>query len=189
MSMRGSGGSPSCWRATPDESGLVEMGELMYGSHASYSACGLGSDGTDLLVELVRQAGPAAGLFGAKITGGGSGGTVAILGRSGAGAAVADIARAVPGADRSRALSLRGLVAGCLPVRGSSCWTVIDRPEAQSADMRLAVEDQLNLSMFRAYDIRTPSAAPDAGAGPAAGAGRGVLHPRRPGRSGGRGGA
>ena len=65
----------------------------MYGSHASYSACGLGSDGTDLLVELVREAGPAAGLFGAKITGGGSGGTVAILGRSEAGPAVAEIAR------------------------------------------------------------------------------------------------
>ena len=69
------------------------MGELMYGSHASYSACGLGSDGTDLLVELVREAGPAAGLFGAKITGGGSGGTVAILGRADAGPAVAEIAR------------------------------------------------------------------------------------------------
>ena len=37
--------------------------------------------------------GPAAGLFGAKITGGGSGGTVAILGRADAGSAVAEIAR------------------------------------------------------------------------------------------------
>jgi len=78
---------------SPDEPALREMGELMYGSHASYSACGLGSDGTDLLVELVREAGPAAGLFGAKITGGGSGGTVAILGRADAGSAVAEIAR------------------------------------------------------------------------------------------------
>ena len=58
----------------------VAMGKLMYESHASYSACGLGSTGTDLLVELVRAAGPQQGLFGAKITGGGSGGTVAILG-------------------------------------------------------------------------------------------------------------
>ncbi len=79
--------------ADPNEPALREMGELMYGSHASYSACGLGSDGTDLLVELVREAGPAAGLYGAKITGGGSGGTVAILGRASAGAAVAEIAR------------------------------------------------------------------------------------------------
>ena len=49
--------------------------------HASYSACGLGSDGTDLIVRLVREEGPANGLYGARITGGGSGGTVAILGR------------------------------------------------------------------------------------------------------------
>ena len=53
---------------------LCEMGELMFAAHASYSACGLGSDGTDLLVELVRERGPRSGLFGAKITGGGSGG-------------------------------------------------------------------------------------------------------------------
>ena len=95
------------------------MGELMYGSHASYSACGLGSDGTDLLVELVRQAGPAAGLFGAKITGGGSGGTVAILGRADAGPAVAEIARRYHEQTGRRALRLRGLVAGCL--RSSEC--------------------------------------------------------------------
>jgi len=79
--------------ADPNEPAWREMGELMYGSHASYSACGLGSDGTDLLVELVREAGLAAGLYGAKITGGGSGGTVAILGRADAGKAVAGIAR------------------------------------------------------------------------------------------------
>lgn len=64
---------------TPGEESLGLLGELMYQSHASYSACGLGSDGTDRLVELVRQAGPARGLYGAKITGGGSGGTVAVL--------------------------------------------------------------------------------------------------------------
>ncbi len=56
------------------------LGELMYQSHVSYSACGLGSDGTDALVDLVKKAGPVKGLFGAKITGGGSGGTVAVLG-------------------------------------------------------------------------------------------------------------
>lgn len=55
------------------------LGELMYQSHASYSACGLGSTGTDRLVELARQMGPENGIYGAKITGGGSGGTVAIL--------------------------------------------------------------------------------------------------------------
>ena len=67
----------------------VEMlGELMYQSHASYTACGLGSDGTDRLVELIRRAGVKRGLYGAKITGGGSGGTVAVLGHVGAGEAV-----------------------------------------------------------------------------------------------------
>jgi L-arabinokinase len=57
-----------------------ELGELMYESHRSYTALGLNSAGTDLIVELVRREGPGAGLFGAKITGGGSGGTVAVLG-------------------------------------------------------------------------------------------------------------
>jgi L-arabinokinase len=69
------------------------LGSLMYESHASYSACGLGSDGTDALVALARERGPACGIYGAKITGGGSGGTVAVLGRSGAGETVRAIAR------------------------------------------------------------------------------------------------
>ena len=59
------------------------LGELMYQSHASYTTCGLGAEATDLLVALVRAAGAAQGFFGAKITGGGSGGTVAVLGRRG----------------------------------------------------------------------------------------------------------
>src|SRR5919197_960986 len=70
----------------------VELGRLMYASHASYGACGLGSDGTDRLVELVAAAGPERGLFGAKITGGGSGGTVAVFATSGAAALVRDVA-------------------------------------------------------------------------------------------------
>jgi galactokinase len=69
------------------------LGELMYQSHASYSACGLGSAGTDLLVELVRTVGSSRGLYGAKITGGGSGGTVAVLGRHDAGDVIAEVAR------------------------------------------------------------------------------------------------
>jgi len=70
------------------------MGGLMFESHDSYSACGLGSPGTDALVAMVRRAGPDAGLYGAKITGGGSGGTVAILGRADADEAVQHIAAA-----------------------------------------------------------------------------------------------
>jgi L-arabinokinase len=65
-----------------DDGRAARMGELMYQSHASYNACGLGSDGTDLLVDLAREAGDREGIYGAKITGGGSGGTVAILARA-----------------------------------------------------------------------------------------------------------
>jgi len=74
------------------EERLLLLGELMYQSHASYGACGLGSDGTDRIVALVREAGPAAGLYGAKITAGGSGGTVAVLARRGAAEAVRRVA-------------------------------------------------------------------------------------------------
>lgn len=66
-------------RAALSDGELCVLGGLMYASHASYSACGLGSDGTDRLVDLVREAGSQRGLYGAKITGGGSGGTVAVL--------------------------------------------------------------------------------------------------------------
>jgi L-arabinokinase len=62
------------------------LGELMFESHLSYSRCGLGSPETDLIVDLVRDAGES--LYGARITGGGSGGTVAILGQRGAVTAV-----------------------------------------------------------------------------------------------------
>jgi galactokinase len=74
-----------------DAAGVL-LGTLMYESHASYDRCGLGSRGTDRLVELVKSAGPAAGLYGARITGGGSGGTVAVIGRADASAAIARIA-------------------------------------------------------------------------------------------------
>jgi L-arabinokinase len=69
-----------------------ELGELMYASHQSYSACGLGSDGTDRLVELVRAAGRERGVFGAKITGGGSGGTVVVFATSEAESVVRELA-------------------------------------------------------------------------------------------------
>jgi L-arabinokinase len=81
-------------RAAPAEDRRVRLGVLMYESHASYTACGLGSPGTDRLVELVRAEGPAAGLYGARITGGGSGGTVAVIGRRDASAAIARVVRA-----------------------------------------------------------------------------------------------
>ena len=75
------------------EEHLRLLGELMFQSHASYSACGLGSPGTDLLVELVRAAGPSSSLYGAKITGGGSGGTVAVLSKRGASEQIEQVMR------------------------------------------------------------------------------------------------
>jgi len=56
--------------------------------HYSYSACGLGSDGTNRLVQLVqgmqhnKSNSEDGTLYGAKITGGGSGGTVCVVGRN-----------------------------------------------------------------------------------------------------------
>ncbi|KAK9265993.1 hypothetical protein L1049_012493 [Liquidambar formosana] len=68
---------------------LSALGELMYQCHYSYSACGLGSDGTDRLVDLVQKMqhsklskSERGTLYGAKITGGGSGGTVCVMGRN-----------------------------------------------------------------------------------------------------------
>jgi galactokinase len=87
------------------------LGELMYQSHASYGACGLGSSGTDRLVELVRAA-EAEGLYGAKITGGGSGGTVAVLARAGSRAAVDAIARRYAAETGGSASVLGGSSAG-----------------------------------------------------------------------------
>ena len=75
-----------------DDRSMRAAGKLMYESHASYSACGLGCDETDLLVQLVRDRGLQQGLLGAKITGGGSGGTVAILMRHEARPLLNDIA-------------------------------------------------------------------------------------------------
>ncbi|XP_020536405.1 L-arabinokinase isoform X2 [Jatropha curcas] len=74
--------------ATSDEQ-LTSLGELLYQCHYSYGACGLGSDGTDRLVRLVQEMQHCKSsksedgtLYGAKITGGGSGGTVCVIGRN-----------------------------------------------------------------------------------------------------------
>jgi galactokinase len=66
-----------------DTAACTRAGELMYAAHASYKDnCHLSADEVDFLVEAVRRRGPQSGLFGAKITGGGTGGTVAVFGRS-----------------------------------------------------------------------------------------------------------
>ncbi len=72
-------------RAAPGEADRIAeaAGRLMYASHWSYSRlCGLGAREADFLVRQVREYGPSKGFYGAKITGGGSGGTVAVLARS-----------------------------------------------------------------------------------------------------------
>jgi galactokinase len=67
-------------RGTRDQGFMLDKaGHLMYASHLSYTNDAmLGAPECDLLVDLVRKH-ERAGLYGAKITGGGSGGTVAIL--------------------------------------------------------------------------------------------------------------
>lgn len=60
-------------------SALDRAGHLMYASHQSYTSDAmLGAPECDVLVKLIRQ-NERAGFYGAKITGGGNGGTVAIL--------------------------------------------------------------------------------------------------------------
>lgn len=54
------------------------LGELMYASNESYNRCGLGSDRTEEIVSRAKLF-SNAGVLGAKITGGGSGGTVCLL--------------------------------------------------------------------------------------------------------------
>jgi L-arabinokinase len=73
---------------------MEEAGALMLEAHRSYSdRVSLGSAETDLLVDIAMAEGPESGIFGAKITGGGSGGTVAILCDDGSGPAVERICR------------------------------------------------------------------------------------------------
>jgi L-arabinokinase len=67
-------------RAGPGSAALLS--ELMRQSHRSYSECDLGTQETDLIVELVES---TPGLHGAKITGRGGGGRVAVVGNCDAG--------------------------------------------------------------------------------------------------------
>ena len=80
-------------RAAPDEdeATCIAAGECMFASHDSYrDNCLLSVPEVDFIVDAVRARGPQKGLYGAKITGGGSGGTVAVFGNNEA------LAREVP---------------------------------------------------------------------------------------------
>jgi galactokinase len=68
----------NCCGGIEERSGEL-LGELMYQAHTGYTDCGLGSAETDRLVDFARLNKPN-GILGAKITGGGAGGTVAFLG-------------------------------------------------------------------------------------------------------------
>ncbi len=61
------------------EATLRVLGELLFQSHAGYSSIGLGCPETDEMVGAVRAAGPVRGFYGARVSGGGSGGTVVVL--------------------------------------------------------------------------------------------------------------
>ena len=64
------------------EQALIAAGECMFGAHDSYkNNCHLSTEEVDFLVDAVRERGVKAGLYGAKITGGGTGGTVAVFGK------------------------------------------------------------------------------------------------------------
>jgi galactokinase len=69
------------------------LGELMAASHDGYSRCGLGTPATDRIVGAVRAAGWEHGLVGARVSGGGCGGTVVVLGREEAEPVVRRIAK------------------------------------------------------------------------------------------------
>jgi galactokinase len=56
---------------------LRQVGELMMQSHAGYGAMGLGSPETDRMARAAMEAG--AGIYGARVSGGGSGGAVVVL--------------------------------------------------------------------------------------------------------------
>jgi galactokinase len=70
------------YEASGDRDTLGDAGAAMLRSHESYSRrCGLGTPETDRIVKMLLEQHVTDGaIYGAKITGGGAGGTVAVLG-------------------------------------------------------------------------------------------------------------
>jgi galactokinase len=58
---------------------LHVIGELMFQSHEGYNAMGLGSTETDEMVGALKEISPDQGIYGARVSAGGSGGTVVVL--------------------------------------------------------------------------------------------------------------
>ena len=74
---------------------LERVGELMLQSHRGYSSIGLGHHQTDRMVDALRRLGPGAGIYGARTSGGGSGGSVVVLLRQEARAQLEAVSREV----------------------------------------------------------------------------------------------
>ena len=76
-----SSSSSSSTAASPSSSRsslLYSIGELLYQSHRGYSAMGLGCPETDAII-CILQSMHGEGVYGGRISGGGSGGTVVVL--------------------------------------------------------------------------------------------------------------
>jgi galactokinase len=66
----------------PSPDRTAYLGELLRASHEDHVACGLVTEDTQAIVDLVSRRGGALGLVGAKVTSGGGGGVVAVLGEA-----------------------------------------------------------------------------------------------------------
>ena len=58
---------------------IAQVGQHLFASHSGYSRMGLGDSTTDRMVEAIRAEGLNEGFYGARISGGGCGGTVTVL--------------------------------------------------------------------------------------------------------------
>ena len=74
------------------EEGLALVGECMRQSHRGYGAIGLGCAELDQMLAALDAMGEGSGVYGARVSGGGSGGTLVLLCRESALPAVAALA-------------------------------------------------------------------------------------------------
>ncbi|HSF46456.1 MAG TPA: hypothetical protein VLA58_10620, partial [Chitinophagaceae bacterium] len=67
-------------KAEDQELMMITLGRLMLSSHEGYNSVGLAEPVSNRIVDLVRQRrGEGSGIYGARISGGGSGGTVTVM--------------------------------------------------------------------------------------------------------------
>lgn len=124
-----------------DNASLARAGELMYASHWSHSQrCGIGGVETDKFANAIRKQGPAAGLFGAKVTGGGAGGEMVVLMRSDdrARAALHDAIGEVEAAIGQRIEIYSGSLPGCEYFDATDTTAVPARTPTTTAQPALA---------------------------------------------------